>query len=298
LPTIYLVYLCGTNLSTTFKNLLLLLLVFAPICRAKCDALEPCLETHQWQFGVALGLGLASNPLKDGDKIPLLILPDVAWYGDKAYFDNGELGYQWTEQKQHSFVTFIEFDREAAYFSFWHPANILSPINKSSNLTEVSGSVIDSPEKLSIDDIGSRHWAVLGGGRWYYQDENNEWQFALARDISNTHNGNKLTLSYQRAWHWQSFRLSTELTLLWKSAALLNYYYGVRQSDGVDPVFFYQAKAGWQPAISISLQKKLDGNWQWLSKASFQRLNKGMTESPLVEENNLYSFFSGFAYHF
>lgn len=285
-------------MSVSLKIMLIALLVVAPYCRANCEQDVQCLNQGQWQFGIALGLGLASNPLKDGDNIPLLVLPDIAWYGDAAYFDNGELGYQWLENENTTFVTYMEFDKERAYFSFWHPANILSAITKTSHFVDVTSSAIEGPEKLSIDKITDRDWAILAGGRWYHHNGNNEWQISAVRDISNTHSGSKLILSYQRAWQWSNVNLRTEFALLWKSTKLLNYYYGVRQSDRVDPSFFYQAKGGWQPVVSISLQKKINEKWQWINKASFQKLNKGMTQSPLVEENNLYLFFSGFAYHF
>ena len=61
-----------------------------------CDDGQDCIEQGEWQLGIALGAGVRTNPLVDGDNIPLVILPDIAWYGESAYFDNGEAGFQWT----------------------------------------------------------------------------------------------------------------------------------------------------------------------------------------------------------
>ena len=262
---------------------------------------ERCLAVNEWQFGIALGLGFTSNPLVGGDNIPLVVLPDIDWYGDAFYFDNGELGYQWLDTKKYSFVTFVNVDKERAFFNFWHPANILLPINRvSSSVTDAEAPSISGPEQLSvsIDNVSRRNWAIMGGGRWYYRHNSSEWQLSVEKDLSATHNGEKLDLSYEYFWQWPTIRLSTQLKMIWKSAALIDYYYGVKAQDKVDPSFFYQASSGWQPAIAMTLQKKMQNNWYWLSRISVQKLHSGMTNSPLVEERNIFSVFSGFAYQF
>ncbi|MDP5032032.1 MipA/OmpV family protein [Paraglaciecola sp.] len=285
-------------MSIRSKIVFIVLLLIAPWCRAACTHDEQCVSPQSWQFGVALGLGFGSNPLKDGDTIPLFILPDIAWYGEAVYFDNGELGYQWTEHAHSAFVTFLEVDQERAYFSFWHPVNILNPINKNSNLTALDGGLSTGPEKLSIDHIATRDWAILAGTRWHYYTQDAQWQISVWQDVTGTHNGQKMSVYYQHSWNWQTLRLVAELDVVWKSSKLLNYYYGIRPLDKVDPFFYYQAKGGWQPALTLSIQKPLNDKWLWLTKLSVQKLNKGMTQSPLVEDSSIYRFFSGFAYQF
>ena len=282
-------------------NLMLVVALFAFTARAgACERGDACLIKGQWQLGLALGLGLNSNPLEGGDNIPLIILPDIAWYGDAAYFDNGELGYQWIEQPSSSFVTYLTLDKERAFFSFWHPANILLPVNRFNNIASAPPPEVDGPEQLSVsvDEVGRRNWAVMAGGRWYFRQKNTQWQVTLEKDISGTHNGEKLELGYQHYWQWPTIRLTTELKMIWKSSALVDYYYGVDEQDRVEPSFYYHAGSGWQPAIGVSLQKHLHNNWYWLSRVSLQKLHSGMTNSPLVAERNIYSVFSGFAYQF
>ena len=263
---------------------------------------DKCLAVNEWQFGIALGVGVTSNPLVGGDNIPMVILPDIAWYGEEFYFDNGELGYQWFDDKKFSFVTYINVDKERAFFNFWHPANILLPVNRISNITNNDNGMVNisGPQQLSvsIDKVSSRNWAIMGGGRWYFRQNNAEWQLSLEKDLSATHNGEKLDVSYEYFWQWPTIRFSTQVKMVWKSTALVDYYYGVGEEDKVDPSFFYQASSGWQPAIAMSLQQKMQNNWIWLSRISLQKLHSGMTNSPLVEERNIFSVFSGFAYQF
>lgn len=265
-----------------------------------CEHNEQCLNANEWQLGIAVGIGFTSNPLVDGDNIPLLVLPDIAWYGDTFYFDNGELGYQWLNELKSSFVTYLNVDKERAFFTFWHPANILLPLNRFNQVTVADGPSQSSPEQLpiSIDDVGRRNWAFMGGGRWYYRPNNAEWQLSLEKDLSGTHNGEKLEISYQHFWQWSNFHFSTQVKMTWKSSALVDYYYGLDEHDNVDPSYFYQASSGWQPAVGLTLHKKIQNNWLWLTRVSLQKLHSGMTNSPLVEERNIFSVFSGFAYQF
>src|SRR5687768_315446 len=49
-------------------------------------------EEKRWRIGAALGYGLRSNPLIRSDDIPIAIDLDLAWFGDRWFFDNGDLG--------------------------------------------------------------------------------------------------------------------------------------------------------------------------------------------------------------
>ena len=287
-------------MRTLSKLIISLVLCGVATLAGACERIDNCLFKGELQLGVALGLGFSSNPLEGGDDIPLVILPDVAWYGEAAYFDNGELGYQWIDQVSSSFVTYVTLDKERAYFSFWHPANILAPVNRFNNITSADAPGLNGPEQLSIsvDEVSRRRWAVMAGGRWSLQQDNTQWQVALEKDVSGAHNGEKIDLSYQYLWQWPTVRFTTQLKMIWKSSALVDYYYGVDEQDRVDPSFYYDAGSGWQPAIAMSLQKNLQNSWYWLTRVSLQKLHSGMTDSPLVSERNIYSVFSGFAYQF
>ena len=50
-------------------------------------------EERSWHFNVALGYGQRSNPLVDGDDIDIYWLADLAWYGQRWFFDNGDIGF-------------------------------------------------------------------------------------------------------------------------------------------------------------------------------------------------------------
>lgn len=282
------------------RRILTLLLIVMWTSAFACEPADECIEEGNWQIGIALGLGVRTNPLVDGDDIPLVILPDIAWYGESAYFDNGELGYQWIDEDSLAFETFVSIDRERAFFSFWHPDNVLVPSFGFASDVSEAPSFENSANtlRISIDDVATRKWAVNGGARVHFHTQNGEFTASWQTDISQVHKGHKFNLVYRHFVEWQNWQFGIAPRLSWKSDNLLNYYYGISARDNVESNQFYIAEAGFQPGISISARKKINQHWQWLIRLDYQKLNSGMSDSPLVERDNVSAIFVGAGYRF
>src|SRR5688500_10211665 len=56
-------------------------------------AARPLPEERSWRFGVGLGYGQRTNPLIQSDDIPIVVDLDIAWFGKRWFFDNGDLGF-------------------------------------------------------------------------------------------------------------------------------------------------------------------------------------------------------------
>jgi outer membrane protein len=271
--------------------------MFFPGTILACTGNETCIEKSSWHLGIAFGVGVKTNPLVDGDDIPLVIMPDVAWYAEQAYFDNGELGYQWLSQPQIAFETFIQLDQEPVFFSFLHPANILIPIESSVGDSPAEG-FQDNQRNLSIDDIASRKWAINGGIRGHYFVSNGEWQLTFQQDISNVHTGQQFKLEYTHRWLWHDFRLGLRIGTDWTSARLIDYYYGVSQRDTDLTEFYFNGKSGWQNYMSVNLQKPINEKWSWLANIGYRRLPNSLISSPLIKQDSIRNIFLGVAYRF
>ena len=262
-----------------------------------CEVESECVEQSSWKLGVAIGVGARSNPLVDGDTMPMIILPDIAWYGEAAYFDNGELGYQWLAEDKFAVETFVVFDTERAFFSFWEPSNVLFNTDVMTSSLPGFDTELASPN-VSINDIAHRDWTINAGIRGHYYTPNGEWTASWQHDALNVHKGNKFELGYRHRWRVDDWRLSLGFTAHWKSQELLDYYYGLSFRDGVPLDLLYEARAGWQPQISMGLSHPISDNWQFLFRATYRKLNSGMTDSPLVDKKSVQSVFIGAAYRF
>lgn len=302
-------------LSVYFRNL------FLPVCLRSflflclflyvdfslaCED-EQCVPANSFQLGVGLGAGIKTNPLIGGDNIPLILLPDISWYGEKAYFDNGELGFQWLSKEHLALDTFIRLDDERTFFSFIHPNNIflssvLSPpaLTPSSPGSENEADNIKYPQRasLSVEQIAKRKWAVNAGFRIHYFVGNAEFTSSLQQDISQLHQGKIVSLTYKYKWLIQDIRLKFTAGVHWKSSKLLDYYYGITLKDTDYSEFHYQASSGFEPFFSVTLQKPINQNWLWLGNIGTRRLSSAMTNSPIVEEKHVNRIFLGVAYRF
>lgn len=283
--------------------------------RKSCDS-AGCIEVDSWHLAVALGVGAKINPLVNGDDLPLVILPDIAYYGENWYWDNAEVGYQWNTSSNWNIESFVSVNTEKALFTFWHPGNLLlagsfssitaKPVGDDQNgntgntlippVNRVSNT--NSSDKVSSDEVARRDWAFDGGFRFHYLSENSEWALTLATDVSDVYNGQWLRFDYSNKFDWQGWQIQPTLSVEWKSRKLTDYYYGLDAKDNLPNALLYEAKAGWQPAIKLMAMKPINDQWTWLVMAGYQHLHGGMRRSPIVNKKSIITAFAGVSYRF
>lgn len=265
-------------------------------------AQQDCITANSWQLGLAIGVGARSNPLVGGDDIPLILLPDIAWYGEAFYFDNGELGYQWAPSPTTSIEWFIAPNTEKANFSFWHTANILIPAaslgaNVPDGSSQPDGDQPDEYE-LNIDDIESRRWAVDSGARVQWYKNNHQLRITAKTDVSGVHSGHQMGLEYRYRISFDNWRFGFNTSATWQSAELVDYYYGIASQDTDNENLFYTGRAGINYSIGLSANYRLTEQWQMLLRTEITQLHSGMTDSPIINETNIATSFVGLAYRF
>lgn len=89
-------------------------LFFSGAAMAECTSeSSKCSAIGDWQFSVGLGLGGRSNPLVEGDDIPLFVLPKVSYYGERFFWESTTLGFTLVETNRQSInvVATVGFDQ-------------------------------------------------------------------------------------------------------------------------------------------------------------------------------------------
>lgn len=290
----------GTSSIKKLGVISILLCFFTLVKHAYADCNpSQCIEIEKWRVGIALGAGAKTNPLVGGDAIPLVIIPDIAYYGDNLYLDNAEIGYQWMQAPTFALDTFFSVNTEKAFFTFWHPSNVLgSSGNFLSNAIGPSNASPFDDRRVSIDEVKSRKWAIDAGVRWHKRSAHSQWRITAKTDATNVHHGHQLDIGYEHYWSLNEWQVSLASTLIWKSSKLVDYYYGIDQQDNVVRELYYDASAGWQPSLALSANKKINQQWQWLIRTSVTWLHSGMTHSPLVDKEYTSTVFIGLGYVF
>ncbi len=111
------------------------------------------MEVGDWRVNLGLGLGMRSNPLHGGEDNPLVLLPEVSYYGERFFLKNLEMGFTLFEDDRHQFSALITPGYDQMYFNRWDPFNFsdaggftsgggsVGPIASSSYQVNISGTM-------------------------------------------------------------------------------------------------------------------------------------------------------------
>ncbi len=116
-------------------------------------------------------------------------------------------------------------------------------------------------------------------------------------DISNRHGGSSLSASIGNAWQLNK-RLSLEASLSaqWLSRDIVDYYYGVSSAEALTSRPVYTPGQALNTGIDIQLSYQLGERSMVFIGADAMRLDKEITNSPIVEDDYESSAFVGFVY--
>jgi outer membrane scaffolding protein for murein synthesis (MipA/OmpV family) len=136
---------------------------------AQPSCVDDCVEIGAWRVNVGMGLGMRSNPLNGGDDIPLVVLPEVSYYGERFFLKNLEMGFTLFENERHQFNALVTPGYDQMYFNRWDPFNFTdaggftagsgpaAPLAASSYQVEISGprSPADTGSSSAGPNIGA-----------------------------------------------------------------------------------------------------------------------------------------------
>lgn len=268
---------------------------------------QTMVDVDAWQVKLAVGVGARTNPLVGGDNLPLVALPDIAYYGEAFYFDNGDLGYTLVEAPNWTLSAITRFNTERAYFSFSHPANIFvgseTVDGSSGHDANIPGPFPTVPDKtrtvIDLDDLASRKYAVDAGVEFnYYFESGSLLKFNVFHDVSGVYQGTNAALEYAQAFSFEKWQLSLSAGLSFKSQSLVDYYYGIDERDEVPQSLYYEADATIEPYVRISTVYPINDDWSALGLVKVKSLGSGMTDSPVVDEKLATTVFVGASYAF
>ena len=83
--------------------LIALLMPSVLLAQSPCSAPSPdCVVVGEWDFSVSLGIGERSNPIATGSDIPLVVIPQLSYYGKRFFIESLELGFTLYEGDAHT----------------------------------------------------------------------------------------------------------------------------------------------------------------------------------------------------
>lgn len=266
--------------------------------KAPCLSEHECIETHNWDLGVAIGWGKKTNPLQDFSDIPVFVVPTIAYYGDKFFFDNGNIGYTLTEQPYYSLNLVTSYSLDRAYFYRWDPSNVF--LLRSNQAESNRAAVFNEPQEpaKTFNELEDRHFTLLGGAEAFIYLPAGYIRLAYTHDMFNVHQGAEAQIKWTQNWAISQWIVDASLVFDWKSQAVVDYYYSVRPSENAYWSKKYQAHSGWNKGIELTAQYPLSPNWDLLLAARYTQIADEIAASPLLAQDYSSTYFVGAAYRF
>ncbi len=250
----------------------------------QADELEA--EESRWQLGIAVGYGIRTNPLVLSDEIPIAVDLDIAWFGDRFFFDNGDVGFTFADNDYVTASVVGRFNSDRVFFGKTDTEFVTAGLD---GATLPVATLLEIPDRDYAGEIGVE---LLAGGRW------GRLQLTAHHDVSGTHDGYEVHADYGRGFRRQRWYVEPSFGLSYKSAALNDYYWGVRPGEASPALPEYDAGAGMNVHARLMLGYQISRNWRFALVAEAERLNDEAFASPIVVDRTVFGYFAGFGYRF
>ena len=239
-----------------------------------------------WRLGMALGYGERGNPLAASEDIPVVVDLDIAWFGERFFFDNGDLGFTFHDGRR---VTASLVARARSDQVFFGRANFEFV---SISLT---GDALDEEEPLQLPDrdfAGELGFELLADGRWGFLQVN------AFHDVTGIHEGYEVSLDYGVGLRSGRWYFEPGFRVAYKSANLNDYYWGVRMDESSPVLPAYEAGAGVNTGIRLRASYHFSRRWALRMAVDYEGLNDEIAESPVVDSDNVIGYFAGLSIDF
>jgi len=273
-----------------------------PSTTATAVASAPPPNERSWRIGAAFGYGERTNPLIQSDDIPVLVDVDIAWFGKRWFFDNGDVGYTLFDRSSSttSLVARVNDDRvffgktNTRYVNFAYAGN---GFTTGLPPPAAAGGSEDPPPPVEVNPP-DRDYAIELGVESLLDGDWGAAELRAFHDVSGTHGGYELSAHYSRRWTVGRVSIAPTLGFSYKSAQMNNYYWGVHADEATDALPEYHAGAGVNFEGGLVTNYYLTRHLRFALSVNYERLADEIAASPLAEDDYVVAYFSGFAWTF
>jgi MipA family protein len=254
---------------------------------------------RNWRFGVGLGYGQRTNPLIQSEDIPIVVDLDIAWFGERWFFDNFDLGFALVDNSRFTTNVVARLNSDRAFFGKTNTRYVNFTVTAGGDQVPIpppaSQGAVDPSVELKVPD---RDYAVELGLEMLFDGE---WGHATLRafhDVSNTHEGYEISADYSYRWILGRFSIAPSLGVAYKSAALSDYYWGVHADEVLPTLQGFQVDGGigWEAGLRTSYY--ITKSLRAAVSANYEKLTDNIALSPLVAEPHVIGYFAGLAWQF
>lgn len=273
---------------------------------------DECVEIGKWELSLGVGAGVRTNPLAATPDIPLVLIPQVNYNGERFFIQNLDFGFILWEKDSQQLNLFATPSYDQVYFHRWSPSqffidqNGFATTGKGSNDDDELPVINGGGDKEFVTpafrdpqqrDLRDRHMAGLGGFEYSLSTGLVDVQLQYVTDFTGVHDGDEVRVALAKYWASGKHRISTSIGAIWQSSEVINYYYGVTAPEA-DLRGTYHADAALTPVARLDWNYQLTERWDLRFLANYRQLPDEISASPLINDNKVITVFIGGVYHF
>ncbi|ADZ92400.1 MipA/OmpV family protein [Marinomonas mediterranea] len=164
------------------------------------------------------------------------------------------------------------------------------------SLSTRDASFDSSNTKLS--NLNKRDDAGEFGIAWVQTSPSMELTTYLISDISDTHKGYEIGVDLGLPTTFAGGYLTPSIGVSYLSEDLVNYYYGVSQSEVTGSIGSYESDGSFGANVGLEYVYKIYSGWHSYTAVSMEYLGSGISDSSIVDRDTVWSGVIGIVYEF
>ena len=272
------------------------------------DESSECVPVGGWNFSLALGAGVRTDPVVHEGTIPLVVIPQFSYYGEHFFIDDLDAGVTFLDSDRTTLSLIASPGYDRVFFYRSDPQNIF--VTGLGNFNSSPGSSGQVPAGSTGNGSGpgqpppgttglitsakfpprSRQWTYLAGPEWTFKYAGMTGQLDVLHEITGHNHGNEVRAALGIPLSRVGGAWTANVGITWKSATIVNYYYG---APGI-----YDAGAALDPFVKLAYSRPLKGKWKVTAFVECERLSNAIADSPIVNEHFVTTTFVGLVYAF
>jgi outer membrane protein len=242
-----------------------------------------CVEVGQLKLSVSLGAGSRSNPVLGESDIPLVIIPQVSYYGKRFFLENLDLGFTLHEGESNTFNLIASPGYDRVFFYRDDLQNFF--VSGATGAVTAEAPLVGQEDFSQEFEVRPRHTTYLAGPEWLFQYGNFVGQVDALYEVTGRHDGYEVRAAVAAPIIQSEHSLVISAGLTWKSAELVHYYYGV---DGL-----YEPGSALSPFLKLGYTRALSDRWSVNAFIHYERLGSAIADSPIVSDDGVTTAFAG-----
>jgi outer membrane protein len=151
-------------------------------------------------------------------------------------------------------------------------------------------------DSRALAGMDERKWSVDAGAGVSWLTGIGLFGLTYVTDVLGRHDGQELEFNYTVLLKWMGFDFIPSAGIRWKSANLVDYYYGVRPEEARAGRPAYEGQDALDPFARLALRREVSDRWSLLTAVQYELLDDEIADSPIVDKDFDVSFMVGVLY--